>query len=135
MIDRAANAAALLGGVVTLVITLLISFDVLMRYFFDAPQLFVDDLLLLFRLAHLFAQRLALFNQLGPIIGGCFWNLRRDFFLLTSQIIAFCDESVSFVTQTNHSVNVRCNSALEAIVDDCVTIFADELQVQHWMNS
>ncbi len=44
MIDRVAKAAALVGGVVTLVITLLISFDVLMRYFFDAPQLFVDEL-------------------------------------------------------------------------------------------
>ncbi len=44
MIDRVAKAAALLGGVVTLVITLLISFDVLMRYFLDAPQLFVDEL-------------------------------------------------------------------------------------------
>jgi C4-dicarboxylate transporter, DctQ subunit len=44
MINRAAMAMAFLGGVVTLVITLLISFDVLMRYFFDAPQLFVDEL-------------------------------------------------------------------------------------------
>ncbi len=44
MIERAAKAAALLGGVVTLAITLLISFDVLMRYFLDAPQLFVDEL-------------------------------------------------------------------------------------------
>lgn len=44
MIERTAKAAALLGGVVTVVITLLISFDVLMRYFLDAPQLFVDEL-------------------------------------------------------------------------------------------
>jgi C4-dicarboxylate transporter, DctQ subunit len=44
MINRAATAFAFLGGVVTLVITLLISYDVLMRYFFDAPQLFVDEL-------------------------------------------------------------------------------------------
>jgi TRAP-type C4-dicarboxylate transport system permease small subunit len=42
--DRLARGAAFLGGVVTLVITLLISFDVLMRYFLDAPQLFVDEL-------------------------------------------------------------------------------------------
>ena len=44
MIERIAKGAALVGGVVTLLITLLISFDVLMRYFFDAPQLFVDEL-------------------------------------------------------------------------------------------
>lgn len=44
MIERFAKAMALVGGVVTLLITLLISFDVLMRYFLDAPQLFVDEL-------------------------------------------------------------------------------------------
>ncbi|MSQ18440.1 MAG: TRAP transporter small permease [Betaproteobacteria bacterium] len=44
MIERIAKGAALVGGVVTLLITVLISFDVLMRYFVDAPQLFVDEL-------------------------------------------------------------------------------------------
>jgi C4-dicarboxylate transporter, DctQ subunit len=44
MINRVGTAFAFLGGVVTLAITLLISYDVLMRYFFDAPQLFVDEL-------------------------------------------------------------------------------------------
>lgn len=44
MIGRAAGVAALLAGSATLAIVLLISFDVLMRYFFDRPQLFVDEL-------------------------------------------------------------------------------------------
>ncbi len=36
--------AILASGIAVLVITLLISFDVLMRYFLDQPQLFVDEL-------------------------------------------------------------------------------------------
>ncbi len=44
MIDRIASVTALLAGVATLVIAALITFDVLMRYFLDAPQLFVDEL-------------------------------------------------------------------------------------------
>ena len=44
MIGRASRAAATLAGFATLAIVLLISFDVLMRYFFDRPQLFVDEL-------------------------------------------------------------------------------------------
>ena len=44
MIRRLAGVAALLAGLATLAIVLLISFDVLMRYFFDRPQLFVDEL-------------------------------------------------------------------------------------------
>ena len=44
MIGRAAGVASLLAGLATLAIVLLISFDVLMRYFFDRPQLFVDEL-------------------------------------------------------------------------------------------
>ena len=42
--DRLARWAALLSGVIILIITLLISFDVGMRYLFDSPQLFVDEL-------------------------------------------------------------------------------------------
>jgi TRAP-type C4-dicarboxylate transport system permease small subunit len=37
------KAASLLGGLATLAITALVSFDVLMRYFLDQPQLFVDE--------------------------------------------------------------------------------------------
>jgi TRAP-type C4-dicarboxylate transport system permease small subunit len=43
VIDRASRVAALLAGLGVLVITLLITFDVLMRYFLDRPQLFVDE--------------------------------------------------------------------------------------------
>jgi C4-dicarboxylate transporter, DctQ subunit len=44
VIARASKAAALLSGLATLVLALLISFDVLMRYFFNRPQLLVDEL-------------------------------------------------------------------------------------------
>ena len=43
MIARAAGVAGLLAGFATLTIVLLISYDVFMRYFFDQPQLFVDE--------------------------------------------------------------------------------------------
>ena len=43
MIARAAGVAALLAGFATLAIVLLVSYDVLMRYFLDRPQLFVDE--------------------------------------------------------------------------------------------
>lgn len=43
MIGRAAGVASLLAGFATLAIVLLISYDVAMRYFFDQPQIFVDE--------------------------------------------------------------------------------------------
>lgn len=43
MIGRAAGVAGLLAGFATLAIVVLISYDVFMRYFFDRPQLFVDE--------------------------------------------------------------------------------------------
>jgi TRAP-type C4-dicarboxylate transport system permease small subunit len=43
LIARAAEVAGLLAGFATLAIVLLVSYDVLMRYFFDRPQLFVDE--------------------------------------------------------------------------------------------
>lgn len=43
MIARLAGVAALLAGLATLAIVLLVSFDVTMRYFFNAPQVFVDE--------------------------------------------------------------------------------------------
>ncbi|HEY5724849.1 MAG TPA: TRAP transporter small permease [Methylomirabilota bacterium] len=43
MIGRASRAAALVSGLATLVLALLISFDVLMRYFLNRPQLIVDE--------------------------------------------------------------------------------------------
>jgi C4-dicarboxylate transporter DctQ subunit len=44
VIGRASKASALVSGLATLVLALLISFDVLMRYFFNRPQLIVDEL-------------------------------------------------------------------------------------------
>lgn len=43
-IDRASKVTSFLGGVATLAMTALITFDVLMRYFLGQPQLFVDEL-------------------------------------------------------------------------------------------
>jgi TRAP-type C4-dicarboxylate transport system permease small subunit len=44
VIGRASKASALVSGLATLVLALLISFDVLMRYFLNRPQLIVDEL-------------------------------------------------------------------------------------------
>ena len=44
MIGRLASVAALLAGLATLAIVLLITYDVTMRYFFDRPQIFVDEI-------------------------------------------------------------------------------------------
>jgi TRAP-type C4-dicarboxylate transport system permease small subunit len=43
LIGRLASVAALLAGFATLATVLLISYDVTMRYFFDKPQIFVDE--------------------------------------------------------------------------------------------
>jgi C4-dicarboxylate transporter, DctQ subunit len=43
LISRASRVAALLSGLATLVLAVMISFDVLMRYFFNRPQLIVDE--------------------------------------------------------------------------------------------
>lgn len=43
MIGRASQAAAWLSGFATLILAVIISFDVLMRYFFNQPQLIVDE--------------------------------------------------------------------------------------------
>jgi len=44
VIGWTSRAAALLSGLGVLALTGLVTFDVLMRYFFDRPQLFVDEL-------------------------------------------------------------------------------------------
>lgn len=44
MIERVSTALSVLAGLATLAIVLLMSFDVLMRYFFNSPQIFVDEL-------------------------------------------------------------------------------------------
>jgi C4-dicarboxylate transporter DctQ subunit len=43
VIARASRAAGLLGGFAVLAITLLISLDVVLRFFFNRPLLFVDE--------------------------------------------------------------------------------------------
>jgi TRAP-type C4-dicarboxylate transport system permease small subunit len=43
VIARASKAAALVSGLSTLVLALIVSFDVLLRYFFNRPQLIVDE--------------------------------------------------------------------------------------------
>ena len=62
MIARSAGVAALLAGFATLAIALLVSYDVLMRYFFDQPQLFVDEV--------------ASFLQVLLIFGGAAYTFR-----------------------------------------------------------
>ena len=62
MIARAANVAGLLAGFATLAIVLLVSYDVLMRYFADRPQLFVDEV--------------ASFLQVLLIFGGAAYTFR-----------------------------------------------------------
>ena len=44
MIGRLARAAATLAGLAVLAVVLLVTFDVGMRFFFDRPQLFVDEI-------------------------------------------------------------------------------------------
>jgi len=43
VIGRVARSAATLAGLAVLAIVVLITYDVLMRFFFDQPQLFVDE--------------------------------------------------------------------------------------------
>lgn len=62
MIGRAAGVAALLAGFATLAIVLLISYDVGMRYFFDQPQVFVDEV--------------ASFLELLVVFGGAAYTFR-----------------------------------------------------------
>lgn len=62
MIARAAGMAGLLAGLATLAIVLLISYDVGMRYFFNEPQVFVDEL--------------ASFLELLVVFGGAAYTFR-----------------------------------------------------------
>jgi len=62
VIARAARMAGLLAGFATLAIVLLISYDVGMRYFFNEPQVFVDEL--------------ASFLELLVVFGGAAYTFR-----------------------------------------------------------
>jgi C4-dicarboxylate transporter DctQ subunit len=44
ILDRVSSGAAFMAGLGVLAITAMVTFDVLMRYFLDQPQLFVDEL-------------------------------------------------------------------------------------------
>ncbi len=78
MIARIARSASTLAGLAVLAIVVLISFDVLMRYFFNEPQLFVDELAS-------FLEVLVIFGGLAQTfrLGG---HVRVD--LLTSRLSA-----------------------------------------------
>lgn len=62
MIGRVARAASTLAGVAVLAIVVLITYDVLMRYFLNEPQLFVDEV--------------ASFLQVLVIFGGLAYTFR-----------------------------------------------------------
>ena len=61
--SRVANVAALLAGFATLAIVLLISYDVTMRYFFNEPQIFVDEV--------------SSFLEVLVVFGGAAYTFRR----------------------------------------------------------
>lgn len=44
ILDRVSSGAAFIAGLAVLAMTVMVSFDVLMRYFLNQPQLFVDEL-------------------------------------------------------------------------------------------
>ncbi len=67
MIARASRAVGLLAGAATLAIVLLISYDVLMRYFFNRPQLFVDELASFLEVLIIFGGLAWTFNARGHI--------------------------------------------------------------------
>jgi TRAP-type C4-dicarboxylate transport system permease small subunit len=67
LIARASWAAGMLAGLATLAIVLLISYDVLMRYFFDQPQLFVDELASFLEVLIIFGGLAWTFNARGHI--------------------------------------------------------------------
>ena len=67
MIGRAAGVAGLLAGFATLAIVLLVSYDVAMRYFFDRPQLFVDELASFLQVLLIFGGAAATFRAGGHV--------------------------------------------------------------------
>jgi TRAP-type transport system small permease protein len=75
-LERFSDRAVLLTGLCVLAMTLMVSYDVLMRYFLDDPQLFVDDLTSFLLVA-------VIFLGAGPVFykGG---HIRID--LLTSRL-------------------------------------------------
>ena len=67
MIARAADVAGLLAGFATLAIVLLVSYDVTMRYFFNQPQLFVDEVASFLQVLLIFGGAAATFRAGGHV--------------------------------------------------------------------
>ncbi|HUF92775.1 MAG TPA: TRAP transporter small permease [Candidatus Limnocylindria bacterium] len=67
MIDRVARVAALIAGFATLAIVLLISYDVTMRYFFNEPQVFVDEMASFLEVLVIFAGAAYTFRRGGHV--------------------------------------------------------------------
>jgi TRAP-type C4-dicarboxylate transport system permease small subunit len=67
VIARAASVAGLLAGFATLAIVLLVSYDVTMRYFFNQPQLFVDEVASFLQVLLIFGGAAATFRAGGHV--------------------------------------------------------------------
>src|SRR3989304_2628760 len=67
LVVRTSKGASLLGGVATFAITALITFDVLMRFFFGEPQLFVDELASFLQVVVIFWGLAYTFRVGGPV--------------------------------------------------------------------
>ena len=65
--SRLAGVAALLAGFATLAIVLLISYDVTMRYFFNEPQVFVDEMASFLEVLVVFGGAAATFRAGGHV--------------------------------------------------------------------
>lgn len=65
--DRIPRWMAFLSGVSVLVVTLMITYDVLLRYFFNRPQLFVDELATLILILIIFGGIAFTFQRGGHI--------------------------------------------------------------------
>jgi TRAP-type C4-dicarboxylate transport system permease small subunit len=66
-LERFSERIALVTGLGVLAITLMVSYDVLMRYFLDQPQLFVDELTSFFLVAVIFLGTGPVFYKGGHI--------------------------------------------------------------------
>jgi TRAP-type C4-dicarboxylate transport system permease small subunit len=67
ILERIPKWAAFLSGLSVLVITIMITFDVLMRYFLNEPQLFVDELASLILILIIFGGIAYTFQRAGHI--------------------------------------------------------------------
>jgi TRAP-type transport system small permease protein len=87
-LERIARGVAFLSGLSVLAITLMITFDVLMRYFLNKPQLFVDELASLILILIIFGGSAYTFQKGG--------HIRVD--LLTNRLGRRADRSLRIFT-------------------------------------